>query len=200
MKKAKVTLESIRGAKTVNEIAQEFGHPTQVGLWNKELQTQAASIFDAKRGPKPVDPSASSERLHSEIGQLKMDLDWLKKVRDRPVEERGPWVDSRDPLAITRQRTLASLTRSTVYTSHVIAERNEQESVLLVEIDAGYIRHPFYDSRKMVVHPRVLGHSVNRERVQRLMRLLGLAGMAPGPNTSAPHPQHKLYPYLCSKA
>jgi putative transposase len=48
----------------------------------------------------------------------------------------------------------------------------------------------------MVVHLRGLGHFVNRKRVQRLMRLLGLAGMAPGPNTSRPHPQHKVYPYL----
>jgi hypothetical protein len=39
------------------------------------------------------------------------------------------------------------------------------------------------------------GHAVNRKRVQRLMRVLGLAGMAPGPNTSRPHPEHKIYPY-----
>ena len=78
--KAKVALEAIRGVKTVNEIAQEFGvHPTQVGLWKKELQAQAADLFDARRGPKPVDQSVSPERLYSEIGRLKMELDWLKK-------------------------------------------------------------------------------------------------------------------------
>ena len=78
--KAKVALEAIRGVKTVNQIGQEFGvHPTQVGLWKKELQEQASSLIDTKRGPKPVDPSASPERLYSEIGRLKMDLDWLKK-------------------------------------------------------------------------------------------------------------------------
>jgi transposase-like protein len=78
--KAKVALEAIRGVKTVNQIAQEFGvHPTQVGMWKKELQEQASSLFDAKRGPKPADPSASPERLYSEIGRLKMELDWLKK-------------------------------------------------------------------------------------------------------------------------
>ena len=78
--KAKVALEAIRGVKTVNEIGQEFGvHPTQVSLWKKELQNQASSLFDAKRGPKPIDPSASPERLYSEIGRLKMELDWLKK-------------------------------------------------------------------------------------------------------------------------
>jgi len=78
--KAKVALEAIRGVKTVTEIAQEFGvHPTQVGQWKKMLQEQAASVFDSVRGPAPVDSSATSERLYSEIGRLKMDLDWLKK-------------------------------------------------------------------------------------------------------------------------
>ena len=78
--KAKVALEAIRGVQTVNEIGREFGvHPTQVGVWKKERLDQVGSLFDAKRGPKPTDPSASSERLYSEIGRLKMELDWLKK-------------------------------------------------------------------------------------------------------------------------
>jgi transposase-like protein len=78
--KAKVALEAIRGTKTLNEIAQEFCvHPTQVGQWKKDLLTQAPSIFDTKRDPKTEDPSASPERLYSEIGRLKMELDWLKK-------------------------------------------------------------------------------------------------------------------------
>lgn len=78
--KAKVALEAIREVKTINQIAQEFGvHPTQVGLWKKALQEQAGSLFETKRGPKPVDESASPERLYSEIGRLKMELDWLKK-------------------------------------------------------------------------------------------------------------------------
>jgi transposase len=78
--KAKVALEAIRGVKTVTEIAQAFGvHPTQVGQWKKVLQDQAAGIFDITRGPAPIDPAASSERLYSEIGRLKMELDWLKK-------------------------------------------------------------------------------------------------------------------------
>jgi len=78
--KTKVALEAIRGVKTVNEIAQEFGvHPRQVGEWKRELLARAPSIFETKRGPKAEDPSASPERLYSEIGRLKMELDWLKK-------------------------------------------------------------------------------------------------------------------------
>lgn len=63
-------------------------------------------------------------------------------------------------------------------------------------IDAEYTRHPFYGSRKIRNYLRGLGHKINRKRVQRLMGVLGLAGMAPGLNTSRPHPQHKVYPYL----
>jgi len=78
--KAKIALEAIKGIKTVNEIGQAYGvHPTQVGLWKKELQEQAPALFEVKRGPKPVDESSSPERLYSEIGRLKMELDWLKK-------------------------------------------------------------------------------------------------------------------------
>ena len=78
--KAKVALEAILDIKTANEIGQAFGmHPTQVGLWKKELQEQAYSLFEAKRGVKHVDPSVSSERLYSEIGRMNMKLDWLKK-------------------------------------------------------------------------------------------------------------------------
>ena len=67
---------------------------------------------------------------------------------------------------------------------------------MLALIDVEYTRHPFYGSRKIKIYLRDLGHKVNRKRVQRLMVMLGLAGMAPGPNTSHPHPQHKIYPYL----
>jgi putative transposase len=73
---------------------------------------------------------------------------------------------------------------------------SEVDLLLLGLIDEQYTRRPFYGSRKMVTFLKTRGHWVNRKRVQRLMRILGLAGMAPGPNTSRPHPQHKVYPYL----
>ena len=79
--KAKIGLEAIRGVKTVNEIGQEHGvHPVQVSQWKKEIQKQADSIFETKRGKKPIiNEQENSERLYGEIGRLKMELDWLKK-------------------------------------------------------------------------------------------------------------------------
>jgi putative transposase len=73
---------------------------------------------------------------------------------------------------------------------------DETENILLQLLDEEYTRHPFYGSRRMVKYLCGLGHKINRKRVQRLMKTLGLVGMAPGPNTSKAHPQHKLYPYL----
>ena len=73
---------------------------------------------------------------------------------------------------------------------------DDDELMLLGLLDEEYTRHPFYGSRKMVVWLSAQGHSINRKRVQRLMRILGLAAMAPGPNTSKKHPQNKIYPYL----
>lgn len=78
--KAKVGLEAVKGVKTVNEIGQEHGvHPVQVGQWKKAIQEQAASLFEVKRGPKPPAEHQEPEKLFSEIGKLKMELDWLKK-------------------------------------------------------------------------------------------------------------------------
>ena len=78
--KSKVGLEAVRGLKTINEIAQECGvHPVQVGLWKKAIQEQAKSLFEGKRGPKPVVEHQRPEQLYSKIGKLKMELDWLKK-------------------------------------------------------------------------------------------------------------------------
>jgi transposase len=78
--KAKVGLEALRGVKTINEIGREYGvHPVQVGQWKKEIQDQAKTLFEGKRGPKPIAEHQEPDLLFSEIGKLKVELDWLKK-------------------------------------------------------------------------------------------------------------------------
>lgn len=76
--KAKVGLEALKGVKTINEIGQEYGvHPVQVGQWKKAIKEQAQSLFEGKRGPKPIVEHQQPGKLFSEIGKLKMELDWL---------------------------------------------------------------------------------------------------------------------------
>lgn len=106
------------------------------------------------------------------------------------------WIDAADPVALTRQCELASVARATVYAHQQVRPVPQEDVTLGHLLDELYTAHPFYGTRRMVVALRQRGHTVNRKRVQRLMRSLGLAGMAPGPNTSQVHPAHKVYPYL----
>jgi len=66
-------------------------------------------------------------------------------------------------------------------------------------IDEEFLRHPFYGSRKMKAYLNRKGIPVNRKRIQRLMRLMGLESVAPKPNTSRQRKGHKVYPYLLKK-
>jgi putative transposase len=109
---------------------------------------------------------------------------------------RQAWIDPGDAVAVVQQCVLAGVSRATVYALTKPRPVDESDLLFCRLIDEEYTRHPFYGSRKMVVFLKGLGHTVNRKRVQRLMQEMGLAGMSPGPNTSRPHPEHKVYPYL----
>ena len=82
--KAKVGLQALGAEKTVNELRQHKVHPVQVRQWKAEIQAQAKTLFEGKRGPQvaPVPEHCTPEVLYSEIGRLKVELDWLKKSQD----------------------------------------------------------------------------------------------------------------------
>jgi putative transposase len=112
------------------------------------------------------------------------------------MSTRKRWISDKEPVPVTKQCALASVNRSTVYLPSIVSFPAAAELQLLELIDKEYTRHPFYGSRKIMHYLRKQGYKINRKRVQRLMKMLGLAGMAPGPNTSKAHPEHKIYPYL----
>lgn len=109
---------------------------------------------------------------------------------------RQGWIVKEESMTMVQQCALAGVCRATIYAQQKPRTVDEDDLLLSVLIDEEYTRRPFYGSRKMVVFLKTIGHPVNRKRVQRLMRQMSLAGMAPGPNTSRPHPLHKVYPYL----
>lgn len=98
--------------------------------------------------------------------------------------------------SVRRQCDLIGLARASWYATGPRASESAQNLAIMQRIDELYTARPFYGSRKMVAVLRREGRSVNRMRVQRLMRLMGLRSVAPSPNTSKPHPGHKVYPYL----
>jgi len=97
-------------------------------------------------------------------------------------------------LSLRRRCELLHLARSGL--SYTPAEVSAEDLALMRRIDAIYLEKPFYGRRRMTVVLQREGHEVNHKRVQRLMRLMDLEGMAPGPHTSRPHPEHVVYPYL----
>ena len=109
---------------------------------------------------------------------------------------RQAWIDKEDKLTVVQQCVLAGVSRATIYAQQKPKSVDKSDLLLSHLIDEEYTRHPFYGSRRMVVFLKKAGYLVNRKRVQRLMRQIGLVGMAPGPNTSRAHPEHKIYPYL----
>jgi transposase len=78
--KAKVALEAIKGEKTMGQLASEFGvHVNQIGQWKKHLLEELPSLFSDKRKKVEKENEELETELYKQIGQLKVELDWLKK-------------------------------------------------------------------------------------------------------------------------
>lgn len=78
--KAKVALEAVRGEKTIAQIASEYGvHANQIGQWKKRLLEELPGLFSDRRKREEKEGSAETDELYRQIGQLKVELDWLKK-------------------------------------------------------------------------------------------------------------------------
>ena len=97
-------------------------------------------------------------------------------------------------LSLTRQCSLLSINRSTAYYKPRPIKQENLEIMKL--IDAEYMKHPANGSRSMRDFLERQDCIVNRKRVQRLMRLMGIEAIYPKPNTSKAHPEHRIYPYL----
>lgn len=100
----------------------------------------------------------------------------------------------RSKLSISRQCQLLGLNRSSFYYKPQPIKLEDLELMRL--IDEQYLKTPSYGSRSMTRHFRRQGRKVNRKRIQRLMRLMGIDAIYPKPHTSRPHPEHKIFPYL----
>jgi transposase-like protein len=77
--KAKVALEVLKGQSTLNELASKYGvHPTQITRWKAQLEEGVQEVFSNGRQKRAKEEEELRARLYQEIGQLKVELDWLK--------------------------------------------------------------------------------------------------------------------------
>jgi putative transposase len=96
--------------------------------------------------------------------------------------------------SIRRQCELLGLARSGVYRPPPAA--NDNDLVLMRRIDELFTAWPFLGSRRLTAMLRAEGYAINRKRVRRLMRQMGIAALGPKPRLSKPAPDHKIFPYL----
>lgn len=89
--KARVALEAIKGLKTMSEIAAEFEiHPVMVSNWKKEMLENLPELFENKSARKDKNSDREKEQLHSKVGQLTMEVDFLeKKCRQLGIPVKG---------------------------------------------------------------------------------------------------------------
>jgi len=106
-------------------------------------------------------------------------------------------VDRQHPsLSVVSQCKLLGISRSGLYYQPIGI--SEEDLTLMKLIDGQYLSTPFYGARRMAVWLKKQGYRVNRKRIQRLMRIMGLKAIYRRPRTSKPAPGHKIYPYLLS--
>ena len=108
--------------------------------------------------------------------------------------ERHPGNTQGEAVSVRRQCELLNLARSGVY--RVKAPTPADDLALMRRIDELHLNLPFYGSRRMTFVLSAEGLAVNRKRVQRLMRVMGIEALVPRPGTSKAEPGHKIYPYL----
>jgi putative transposase len=194
--KAKVALEALKGLKTVNQIASETEvHPTQVTLWKKQLSEAIPTIFATEQGSKQKKQEDITGLLYQQIGQLKVELDWVKKKLELPTSAKKKLIEAEHgEISINRQCELLGLARSSFY--YEPRPETAENLRLMRMLDLQYTATPFYGVRRMTAYLNSQGEEVNHKRVRRMMREMGLEAIYPKPKLSVAGDNIRRYPYL----
>ena len=198
--KVAIVLEVLKEEKTIAQIASENSiHPNQIYKWKKQALENFADLFDDDRKGEKVESLAREKQLnelYAEIGKLSTQLNWLKKNQVCLLSraERLAMLEKDNPqVSLRTQAELLGISYSSLF--YQPRSPTQREISIKRRIDEVYTAWPFYGSRRITAVLRS-EFQVSRPTVQAYMRAMGIAGIAPGPNTSKPAPEHQIFPYL----
>ena len=194
--KAKVAFEAMKKEKTIAQLSSEYGvHPNLINQWKRRVMQELPEIFSKKRSKQKQDTEELVSELYRQIGQLKVEVDWLKKNLSSLIADKRWLIEPENSqISIARQGELLCISRSAYYYQGR-GESADNEHLMRL-IDEEYTKHPFYGSRKLTAWLKRQGYTVNRKRVARLMRLMEIEAIYPKPQLSNPLKEHQKYPYL----
>ena len=203
--KAKIVLEVLREESTLNEIATNYGvSPQLISRWKVEFIENMPAVFDKKNTEvEQLKKEHSSEKddLINQIGQLTVDVNWLKKKTRaslRNPEKKELIEFDNHKITIKHQCELLGLPCSTAYyKSHGVTEQSQEEVAIKNAIDKIHFDECSYGYRRIrieLIKQDFIG--IGKRRLRRYMEEMGIVAFYPGPNLSKRDLQDRTYPYL----
>ena len=189
--KAKVAIEAIKKEKTIAQLSSEYGvHPNQIRQWKKRVLEELPNIFSHNPDKSKKEQEQIQDELYKQIGQLKVELDWLKKNLKYSVDQKRHCIEPNySEIPVSRQCELIGISKSTYY--YKSRRENSFNQLLMKLIDEEYTRHPFYGFRRVTIWLRQQGFKVNPKRIRRLMHIMGICAIYPKPNLSRSSKENK---------
>lgn len=197
--KAKVSLEAIKEIKTISELAQIYHvHPNLINQWKRAFLSGADKVFDSGKDEASEIKKLKKENqeLVHQIGQLSVDINWLKKKGSVvPLDTRREMIDRKEsPMSICHQCELPGIVRSSLY--YTPSKAGEKELQLMGALDRLYCEDPTRGTRRMARELQKQGHQAGRHHVRTLMQIMRLKTVYCRPRTTIIDPVRHKYPYL----
>ncbi len=201
--KAKVVLELLGEESTLNQVAAKYQlNPQMLSKWKSDFVKNAAVVFEQNKNKTEKLKKEMEEkeaRYQQIIGQQSYEIHWLKKnlALSSTVEVRKSMAEPGNyRINLSRQAYLLSVNRTSLYRQPPTTTWSQNDLNDMRLIDEIYTACPFYGYRRITAEMQLRGRQINRKRVRRLMRVMGIQGICPGPNLSKRLHAQYIHPYL----